>query len=1268
MTSTNNVYPPGPASIPENLTAATPRYKRHAWIAVAALLLFAFVYVGLAAWFCWQAWHMLASGLGGGEHAVLGFMLGIPSAFLAAFMVKGLFFVKQGSQSTDIELNAEDEPALFEFLYKLADQAQAPRPHRVYASAAVNAAVFYDLSIVNFLFPSRKNLEIGLALVNVLTLGELKAVLAHEFGHFAQRSMAVGRWVYIAQQIAAHMVARRDGFDRVLAGLARFDIRVAWIGWLLSLIVWSIRSLIELSFRLLLLAQRALAREMEMQADLVAVSLTGSDALMHALHKMSAADDAWARTIVFANREYGKGRQIPDLLTIQSRVIDHLRVAYDDLQYGRSPQPSEREPAAHRVFKVDFARPPQMWSTHPLNHEREQNAKKTYVAAPLDNRSAWVVFSDARALRARVSAAMSSQTRQDVTLQSDQQAIESLDQEYRKEFLNRFYRSAYLGRSVVRHAAKVSDLYENFAPLPADALALLYPPELSAELEALRELQRETAMLKAILDGAMQAAGSATRYRGRELRRKDLPAAIAEAEQELSALENKILAHDRLCRSAHLQAARQAGGGWDSTLKSLLGLMHYADHSAADLRDTQAVTANVYQVVTAGGKLNKEKFKRLLSSCDGLYACLAAAYANAAKVVPSAAVLQRMEIEDWRSHFGEFKFAAPTDKNINDWLNNVDSWINAALAGFHLLYEAALGELLKTEALLAKAARAPEARLEAAPPPAEFPADYPVLVPGSERPKQKKLDWRSRFQRADGALATIGKLAAAATLVAAVLIFGMQSGRADLTIYNGLAVPVTVTVGSEQATIQAGSFVDLKLPADEDVPIRASVGAVEIERFAQHVDNRLAHYVYNVAEAAVFVQWTMAYGNARRVAPQPLGNPRWSEVNVNHLFTAPPQSVQTKSAGETRTVLSSLSNEPPLSQLDALKDRSDVERIVQVHVHFDAATSRNLVGWLGALPRLAQPGDALAARLQQYPNDVFALRLEQDIAPPQQRAVVCQRHRDAALQAPENADLQYLALRCMPHGDAQSQAFRVAADRWPRNPWLQMFVGYKELDGGHFDEAARRFAVTFAQIPGAQEWVNLDIARARRLRKPDANLDDLVPGSFLLDSFHDLETNPVQQGQAVAWFELIQGNLMKAYQLLPDGRSRLNLTILLAASDGAPSEWGDRVLNIAPNQDWTQDMLLYALALASRQHRDTAPYRKLIISDANEGGLKMLDFLQAVQAGKAIDPAVALAGLSLREQGQAYALALIVKGRAAPPVWRDGAKRLLFGTERPYFE
>src|SRR5262245_33239097 len=117
--------------------------------------------------------------------------------------------------------------------------------------------------------PPKKNLEIGLGLVNSLTLGEFRAVLAHEFGHFAQRAMAVGRWVYIAQQIAAHLVARRDKLDGFLNGLSRVDLRVAWIGWLMRLIVWSIRSIVESAFSLVVLLQRALSREMELQADLV---------------------------------------------------------------------------------------------------------------------------------------------------------------------------------------------------------------------------------------------------------------------------------------------------------------------------------------------------------------------------------------------------------------------------------------------------------------------------------------------------------------------------------------------------------------------------------------------------------------------------------------------------------------------------------------------------------------------------------------------------------------------------------------------------------------------------------------------------------------------------------------------------------------------------------------------------------------------------------------------------------------------------------------
>lgn len=134
----------------------------------------------------------MLSGLSGtSDNFFWSLLAGAAAALLAVFMLKALFFVERGKSSSDIEISAAEQPLLFDFLNRLADEVHAPRAHRVYVSGRVNAAVFYDLSIANLLIPSRKNLEIGLGLVNVLSLGELKAVLAHEFGHFAQRSR---RW------------------------------------------------------------------------------------------------------------------------------------------------------------------------------------------------------------------------------------------------------------------------------------------------------------------------------------------------------------------------------------------------------------------------------------------------------------------------------------------------------------------------------------------------------------------------------------------------------------------------------------------------------------------------------------------------------------------------------------------------------------------------------------------------------------------------------------------------------------------------------------------------------------------------------------------------------------------------------------------------------------------------------------------------------------------------------------------------------------------
>ena len=184
-------------NVPADFAKTSGTYRLQAWLAMLGLLAFIVLYVGLASYFSYTAYRMLAGAFAGGDRAIGGFFAALPALFLAVFMWKALFFVRAGSTDPGMEISETDEPGLFKFLYEIADEIGAPRPHRVFLSHDVNACVFYDLSILNFVLPSKKNLCIGLGLVNSLGRSEMKAVLAHEFGHFAQRTMAVGSYVYI---------------------------------------------------------------------------------------------------------------------------------------------------------------------------------------------------------------------------------------------------------------------------------------------------------------------------------------------------------------------------------------------------------------------------------------------------------------------------------------------------------------------------------------------------------------------------------------------------------------------------------------------------------------------------------------------------------------------------------------------------------------------------------------------------------------------------------------------------------------------------------------------------------------------------------------------------------------------------------------------------------------------------------------------------------------------------------------------------------------
>src|SRR5262249_46380772 len=145
--------------------------------------------------------------------------------------------------------------------------------------------------------PTPKNLILGLGLVNYLNLSELKAVLAHEFGHFGQSSMKLGTYVFQVNRLIADMVYGRDFFDDLVARMRGRDARLDLFAAAFAGLLWGLRKALEGLFRAINFANSALSRQMEFNADLVAVSVTGSDPLIHALACIEFADQALAHAM-----------------------------------------------------------------------------------------------------------------------------------------------------------------------------------------------------------------------------------------------------------------------------------------------------------------------------------------------------------------------------------------------------------------------------------------------------------------------------------------------------------------------------------------------------------------------------------------------------------------------------------------------------------------------------------------------------------------------------------------------------------------------------------------------------------------------------------------------------------------------------------------------------------------------------------------------------------------------------------------------------------
>jgi Zn-dependent protease with chaperone function len=472
-------YPPSPKRVPPDLTDPGRDSAARVIAVLGGLFLFLVVYVG----FIVVTLALIVALLLWFRHLpfpVLWVLAALVGSGFSLILIKGLFARPTREKGMEVEITPDDQPVFFAFLRRLTDEIGAPMPHRVFVSPDVNAAVMPEHSLANLFVQPKKNLLVGLGLLNMLNLSEFKAVMGHEFGHFSQKTLRLHAYAYVANRVMFGILNGPDRLDLWIASARRharhsqdFDgLAAGIVAATIGGSVWLVRAVMGGLYRLVNFAAMALSRENEFHADRIGVSVAGSNAMVHSLYRIGFAETALEEAgrqleVASQHRLYTR-----DLFFHQTTAADYLRKKEKKPHLGLPPAlegPHDGEDI--RLFDPDEDSPvPEMWASHPMNFDREENAKEIFIAAKIDERSPWLLLTDADELKERVTYKfyrVAFKVKKDADLVAPEQVQGFLDDEHAEVSYDAKYHGAYDERWI--DPGRVEDLNQLLIDEPWEA-------------------------------------------------------------------------------------------------------------------------------------------------------------------------------------------------------------------------------------------------------------------------------------------------------------------------------------------------------------------------------------------------------------------------------------------------------------------------------------------------------------------------------------------------------------------------------------------------------------------------------------------------------------------------------------------------------------------------------------------------------------------------------------------------------------------------------
>ena len=539
----------------------SPKFKSQAtksivsivFFAICYILLLAFavgltilcVYLGISIIILYPRFITLAAGVGIASVGIL----------ILVFLVKFIFKSHKIDRSHLVEIKREDEEELFNLIDEIVSEVQTKFPKKVYLSSDVNASVFYNSNFWSMFFPIRKNLVIGIGLVNSITKSELKAILSHEFGHFSQRSMKIGSYVYNVNQVIFNMLYENSSYERMVQYFSGVSYIISVFVLIAVKIVEGIQWILQKLYGIINKVYMGLSREMEFHADEIAAHVTGHKPLQTSLLRLSLANFAYEQTLAFHHN--GIQSSTENIYKEHSFIMKFLAEQDDIPMKNGYALVTESHLNKYNKSKLVIE---DQWASHPSTEERVRHLESLQLPdRELDLEPAINLFTNPDQTQKELTEHTLSELNHMENL--NQISLDEFENGYTEQYNNRLFSSIYNG------------YYDDKNPLPFDIntsnteieglkleelfskekVELIYTElSLKSDIEVLQHIANKTYDVKSF------------DYDGEKYKRKDSRKLIKELNTNLESIQARVLSNDQKIFS-YFKALEGSG----NTLKEL---------------------------------------------------------------------------------------------------------------------------------------------------------------------------------------------------------------------------------------------------------------------------------------------------------------------------------------------------------------------------------------------------------------------------------------------------------------------------------------------------------------------------------------------------------------------------------------------------------------------------------------------------------------------------------------------------------------------------